>query len=605
MCGLNAIFAYGAGAPNVEPGELIAVRDAMTERGPDAEGSWISADGRVGLGHRRLSIIDLSQAANQPMALAGGRVRVAYNGEIYNFRALRRRLQAEGRVFETESDTEVLLHLYDRDGPEMVRHLRGMFAFALWDEERRGMLLGRDPFGIKPLYYTDDGKTLRAASQVKALLAGGGVGGAPDPAGHVGFFLFGYVPEPHTLYADIRAVAAGSTLWIDAAGGRRIERYFEPARQLAATPAMPSAAPPPLDLGKALRESVEHHLVADVPVGVFLSAGLDSAAITGLASEFRNGDLDTMTLGFAEFQGTSRDETPLAEAVAATYGTRHRTRWVTGGDFRDDAPALMAAMDQPSIDGVNTYFVAKEAAAMGLKVALSGLGGDELFGGYDTFRQVPALVGRLGWVPGGAALGRGLRVVAAPLLGHLARYISPKAAGILEYATTYGDAYLLRRGLFMPWELGSVLDADLLRAGWRELAPRLALETTSSGIARPRAKVAALEMTWYMANQLLRDADWAGMAHSLEIRVPLVDAELFAQVAPHVGGPGAPTKQAMAAAPDEPLPRAVLERPKSGFFVPVREWLEGAEAGGGKSGGERGLRGWARRVYAAAWGAAA
>jgi asparagine synthase (glutamine-hydrolysing) len=597
MCGLNAIFAHGAGAPNVESGELIAVRDTMTARGPDAEGSWISADSRVGLGHRRLSIIDLSQAANQPMALAGGRLRIAYNGEIYNFRALRRRLQAEGRVFETESDTEVLLHLYDRYGPDMVRHLRGMFAFALWDEVRRGMLLGRDPFGIKPLYYTDDGKTLRVASQVKALLAGGGVGGAPDPAGHVGFFLFGYVPEPHTLYADIRAVAAGSTLWIDAAGDRRIERYFEPARQLAAT----AGAPPPLDLGKALRESVEHHLVADVPVGAFLSAGLDSAAITGLASESRNGDLDTMTLGFEEYRGTSRDEVPLAEAVAATYGTRHHTRWVTGADFHGDLGALLAAMDQPSIDGVNTYFVAKEAAAMGLKVALSGLGGDEFFGGYDTFRQVPALVGHLGWVPGGAALGRGLRVVAAPLLGHLARHISPKAAGLLEYGTTYGDAYLLRRGLFMPWELGSVLDADLLRAGWRELAPRLALATCAAGIAQPRAKVAALEMTWYMGNQLLRDADWAGMAHSLEIRVPLVDAEFFAQVAPHVGGAGAPTKQAMAEVLAEPLPGAVLGRPKSGFFVPVREWLEGGEAGAS----ERGLRGWGRRVYEAAWGAAA
>ena len=603
MCGLNAIFAHGAGAPDVEPDELIAVRDAMTPRGPDAEGSWISADGRVGLGHRRLSIIDLSEAANQPMALAGGRVRITYNGEIYNFRALRRRLQAEGRVFETESDTEVLLHLYDRDGPDMVRHLRGMFAFALWDEARRGVLLGRDPFGIKPLYYSDDGMTLRAASQVKALRAGGAIGGGADPAGHVGFFLFGYVPEPHTLYADIRALPAGSTMWVDAAGGRRIERYFDPALHLAEA----AGAAPPLDLGEALRQSVDHHLVADVPVGVFLSAGLDSATITGLASESRNGDLDTMTLGFEEFRGTPRDEAPFAEAVAATYGTRHRTRWVTGADFRGDVAALLGAMDQPSIDGVNTYFVAKEAAAMGLKVALSGLGGDELFGGYDTFRQVPALVGSLGRVPGGVVLGRGLRAVAAPLLGLLAGRVSPKAAGILEYATTYGDAYLLRRGLFMPWELGSVLDADLVRAGWRELAPRLALETCTAGIAQPRAKVAALEMAWYMGNQLLRDADWAGMAHSLEIRVPLVDAELFAQVAPHIGGAGAPSKLAMAAVPAEPLPQAVLERPKSGFFVPVREWLEGAEATGGESGesgesgGERGLRGWARRVYAAAW----
>jgi len=596
MCGINAIFAYGAGAPPVAEAELLAVREAMATRGPDGAGAWIADDGRVGLAHRRLAIIDLSPAAAQPMAFAGGSYRITYNGEIYNFHDLRRRLEAQGRKFRTDSDTEVLLQLYDAYGADMVHHLRGMYAFVLWDEARRGILLARDPFGIKPLYVADDGRTLRAASQVKALLAGGTLGRVPDPAGHVGFFLFGSVPEPHTLYAAIHALPAGSTLWVDADGRRQADRFFEVSTALVQAAARAEAgSAAAADLGESLRDSVEHHFVADVPVGVFLSAGLDSATVTALASEVRGADLDTMTLGFREFQGTPRDEVPLAEAVAATYGTHHTTRWVAGADFHADLDAVLAAMDQPTIDGVNTYFVAKEAAALGLKVALSGLGGDELFGGYYTFRQIPPLVGVLGVVPGVAAAGRALRAIAAPLLSRLA---PPKAAGLLEYGTTYGGAYLLRRGLFMPWELPEVLDADMARVGWRALQPVLRLDDDCAAIAGGRRRVAALEMDWYMRNQLLRDADWAGMAHGLEIRVPLVDATLFEALAPAVGRPGGPAKMDMARTPQTPLPAALLGRPKTGFSIPVAQWLQGAAPAGERP--ERGLRAWARRVYAEA-----
>jgi asparagine synthase (glutamine-hydrolysing) len=249
----------------------------------------------------------------------------------------------------------------------------------------------------------------------------------------------------------------------------------------------------------------------------------------------------------------------------------------------------MTAMDQPTIDGVNIYFVAREAAARGLKVAMSGLGGDELFGGYDSFRQIPRLVRTLGAVPGVRALGRCLRIVGAPLA---ARMTSPKIAGLLEYGTRYGDAYLLRRGLFAPWELPRVLDPDLVREGWRRLQPRALLEACHRPVPDAHRKVASLEMTFYMRNQLLRDADWAGMAHSLEIRVPLVDSELLRGLAPAIGGRDRPDKQAMARTPATPLPEAVLRRPKTGFFVPVRDWLHG-----GAEPVERGLRGWARRVY--------
>ena len=223
MCGLAAIFAFGPDAPPVAEAELVAMREAMVRRGPDGAGLWLSGDGRVGLAHRRLAIIDLSPAAAQPMAYtvpgeAEARTHIAYNGEIYNFRALRRELEYQGHVFHTQSDTEILLHLYHRYGTAMFSRLRGMYALALWDEAKQGLLLARDPLGIKPLYYADDGGILRVASQVKALVASGGVKTEPSPAGNVGFFLWGCVPEPHTLYRHIHAVEAGSTLWVDSDG---------------------------------------------------------------------------------------------------------------------------------------------------------------------------------------------------------------------------------------------------------------------------------------------------------------------------------------------------------------------------------------------------
>ena len=598
MCGIAALFAYHDDAPPVTLGELMEINRAMLRRGPDGGGHWIDDASRVGLGHRRLAIIDLSAEAAQPMVRDGlngtpERYRITYNGEVYNFMALRRELEAEGVTFTTTSDTEVLIRLYERFGAAMAAKLRGMFTFVIWDGVAEQLFVARDPFGIKPLYIADDGKTLRVASQVKALLAGGRAGKAgPDAAGHVGFFLFGSVPEPHTLYADIRALPAGHTLTISKGGERQEICYFDPKQTL-----LEAAADPKTIDTEALRallvDSVEHHFVADVPVGVFLSAGLDSTALTALASESQAGGLHTFTLGFEEFEGTERDEVPLAETVAERYGTLQRTERIAPLHFDSALPEILHAMDQPSVDGVNSYFVARVAAHGGLKVALSGLGGDELFGGYNTFQQVPRLAGTLGALPGIGSLGKALRVIAGPVIGAMA---SPKYAGLLELGGSYGGAYLLRRGMFMPWELPAVMDPEMARQGWQALQPITRLDADAEGIPGGANKVRLLETAWYMRNQLLRDADWAGMAHSLEIRVPLVDPELFRALAPALAGTRPPSKLDMAAAPSRALPRAILNRPKTGFFVPVEKWVRDSA---GKSGQERGLRGWARKVYAA------
>ncbi|NFV81598.1 asparagine synthase (glutamine-hydrolyzing) [Magnetospirillum aberrantis] len=580
MCGFAAIFAHAPDAAPADRDALDRVRDTMRKRGPDAAGTWLSPDGRAGLAHRRLSILDLSDAGAQPMVDQD--LAIAFNGEIYNFQALRDELEQAGTRFRSHSDTEVVLALYRRDGEAMLGRLRGMFALAIWDGRRQGMLLARDGLGIKPLYVSEKGGVLRAASQVKALLAGGGVDTSPDPAGHVGFFLWGHVPEPHTLYRGIRALPPGSWLWRDRNGGQRQGRFFDLGDTLRG-----AGGEPPASLRDALLESVRHHLVADVPVGLFLSAGLDSTTLCALASEAGGaGRLKTVTLAFEELRGGPGDEAPLAERVAGHYRTDHATLTVAGREFADVRDTLLADMDQPSIDGVNVWFVARAARAAGLKVALSGLGGDELFAGYDNFRRIPALTRRLAPLAAVPGLGRGFRWATA---GWIGRFTSPKAAGILELGGNTGDAYLLRRGLFMPWELPGLIGADMTRAGLAELRPRQVLAEAQRGFQSDRLAISALEMQFYMRNQLLRDADWAGMAHSLEIRVPLVDTVLLSQVRALIQTGNAPSKADMAASARPTLPDGVLNRPKTGFFIPVAQWL-----------GETSLRGWARRVHAAA-----
>ncbi|WP_431860961.1 asparagine synthase (glutamine-hydrolyzing) [Azospirillum sp.] len=597
MCGIAGILALGRDHRRVDGNELDRLGAALAARGPDGQGAWIDTAGRIGLAHRRLAIIAPGPEGGQPMVSADGRLCISFNGEIYNHHDLRAELQSEGAVFRTTSDTEVLLHLYDRYGAALVERLEGMYAFALWDAARQGLLLARDPFGIKPLYLSEGRGMLRFASQVKALAAstgtGRGEGDGPDPAGVAGFLLLGYVPEPHTLHRSVRALPAGTALWADADGVSRPQAHFCPRQTLlAAAPAEVGEAERRARLRAAAAGSVRRHLVADVPVGLFLSAGVDSGTLLALARAEAGPGMPALTLAFEEYRGTGDDEAPIAERVATVCEARSETHWATGAAFRADAERVLAAMDQPSTDGVNTWLVSQAAARRGLKVALSGVGGDELLGGYPGFRQIPRLAAALrpfGRVPG---LGRAVRAVSAPALGRLT---SPKYAGVLEYGTTVPDAWLLRRALFMPWELPAVIDPALARAGWEALDLRGRLAATVQGVDAPHLQVMLLELSWYMRSQLLRDADWAGMAHGVEIRTPLVDRALFRGLAPLIRAARPPDKADLLAAAGPAVSAVLAGRPKTGFTVPVRRWLmEGGEA----VAVERGGRGWARHLLA-------
>ena len=584
MCGINGILNVD-GAP-VRAHELLASRDSMSARGPDGAGEWVAGSRAIALGHRRLAIIDPTTASDQPMSFAQGRYRIVFNGEIYNYRALRQRLVSDGVEFRSSGDTEVLLALYARRGPSMLGSLRGMYSFAIWDEREQSLFLARDPYGIKPLYYAFDGRSFRFASQVKALEAGGGVSREPDPAGVVGFLLWGSVPEPATIRRGIRSLPRGHFMTV--AGGRvgvpqRAEHDPEPAL--------------PRTLAGALEDSVTAHLEADVPVAVFLSGGLDSALIAALARR-RLESLTTLTLGFDRVVPGVVDETAQAEQTARVLGTRQVTRRIDPGEFRHEWQRSLEAMDQPSIDGFNVFLMSRFAREAGFKVVLSGIGGDELLGGYTSFREVPSWrrwARRCARVPG---LGRAWPKI-APRLAPAA----PKLAGFLRHGGTTGGAYFLRRGLFLPEELSRIVDEDIVTAGLKEydaIADANTVAALGSGARGAWEAVHEMESGLYLRNQLLRDADWAAMAHSVELRTPLADERLrFAasRVSFEPARSGGKARAIAEAAPE--LPAALLEREKTGFSLPIAEWLPDLEIPTGVRPGKKGSRALALRVLQA------
>lgn len=566
MCGINGILRLVDTAPRVEREAIVRTRDAMASRGPDGEGLWLADDGGLGLGHRRLAIIDLSKTGSQPMAFDGGRFRLVFNGEIYNYRELRAGLERDGVRFVSTSDSEVILALFAREGTAMLPRLRGMYALALWDARERTLVLARDPYGIKPLYLAATGGWLEFASQVKALEAGGRVSVEPDPVAIVEFLLWGSIQEPRTIRKEVRAVPAGHHVVVR---GGRVE---EPRPHRLITDEGEGPAP---GLGEALADSVRAHLVADVPVAVFLSAGIDSSLVAAVARREAGEGLTTLTMRFEDFLGTANDEGPFAAETAKALGTRHVERVLTRSDLRDLWPRVLGAMDQPSIDGFNTYVISRAAHEAGFKVVLSGLGGDELLGGYGTFRDVPRLRRRAataGWLPG---IGSAWPAIARRIVPG-----KPKLAGLFQYGRSLGGAYFLRRGLFLPAEIPAIVGRDVAREGMLEADPLVATARATGGAAPPDdwTAIHLLESSIYMRNQLLRDSDWASMAHSLELRVPLADARLREQAA-HGGFEPARTHgkaaAAMSAAPE--LPTAVWTRPKTGFSIPFADAILGPD----------------------------
>ena len=581
MCGIaGGLFFDSRFTPDVRRDIGQRLLAAIRHRGPDGEGVWGESNPEPSpdnpaplLVHTRLAIIDTSRAGAQPMNGRGLASWITFNGEIYNFARIRPRLEAAGHTFDSRTDTEVILRGYTTWGPAILQELRGMFALGLWNPEARQLFLARDRFGIKPLYVARGDGWFVFASEVRALLATGLVEPMLDLDGLWQYLAYQTTPAPRTLIAGVEMLAPGSSLTVGARGREDSNLYWDLAASAApladVTPQQAHA-----DVHRLLAESVTAHLVSDVPVGAFLSGGIDSSAIVALMCE-AGVTPRTFSVGFAEAEF---DESRHAEHVASLVGSEHTAIKLSEQDLLDMLPEALAAMDQPTGDGVNTYVVSKAVRRTGLTVALSGLGGDELFGGYPSFSRLPraAEVGRL-WGRSSEQV-RGFAGKAMRLIGGTS-VAATKAAAAMESDGSLAALYPLTRQLFTDDQRLS-----LFAPAWRRrfddavdpYVPFLRSAFARMPASGPVTQVSYAEARTYMHDVLLRDTDQMSMAHALEVRVPLVDhvlADYVMAVPDALKAPGATPKPLLVESLGSRLPREIVQRPKKGFTLPFDPWM--------------------------------
>lgn len=579
MCGIAGIVLKPNSPMTDIVERVIHMRDVMAHRGPDDAGCFLAPNGRIALANRRLAIRDLSSAAHMPLANDDGTVVITHNGEIYNTDELRLELEQRGFVFHSSSDTEVILHGYEAWGVQIVSRLRGMFAFAIADlrcsSRAPRVLLARDRLGIKPLYYAQTSETFLFASELKGLMAAQLVGKEISPAGLVGYLLFGSVPNPWTIYDDIRALEPGCTLVIslDAPALPTPQRYWALPTDESGTTTYEQAV---AQVRELLAESVRIRLISDVPLGAFLSGGLDSSIVVGLMRQATNGPIRTCSMVFRE---ANYNEASFARVMAEAVGAEHYERIITADDVTAELDRILCAMDQPTIDGVNTYFVSKTAREAGLTVALSGLGGDELFGGYpNTFQGVPRLyrmIRRVRHIPGGVVVARWY---GRKQMNAAQRF---RFEDTLARPVSLSSAYWAMRGLFASQEARVLVTPEIWNAAIAALNPLEYISAhalNQSDATRDFAWLSRAELAMYTHNQLLRDADVMSMAHSLEVRVPLLDhhlVETVLRLPQWVLERGNGPKRLMLAAQGQVLPNVIRKRQdKMGFSVPLGLWME-------------------------------
>jgi asparagine synthase (glutamine-hydrolysing) len=576
MCGIFGIVARNARIPE---GVLERGTRSLAHRGPDDSGTVVLRDSvagpaEIGLGNRRLAILDLSPLGHQPMHDAETGNWIVFNGEIYNFHDIRLELELTGAKFISHSDTEVVLKAYARWGDGCLEKFRGMFAFALWDAHRHRLFIARDPMGIKPLYYAQSGSYFVFASEVRTLLGSGVVPCRINPAGLVNYLTFGSAYDPLTLVEGVRSLLPGhiltweagvlrqSSYWdlVDdpATRGRDLAESFAPKEEHAAERLQP-----------ILEEAVRLQLISDVPVGVFLSGGIDSSALVSILS--RSGvTASTFSIVFRE---ADFSEAQHSRAVAVKFHTDHHEINVSQSDVLAAIPDALSAMDLPTIDGINTFFVSRETRRAGVKVALSGLGGDEVFAGYSSFRTVPRLERFAQFWKHLPHMVRGPLSSAFDALSR-ANDQNRKLVSLARDNGRVLHPYFLSRMLFMPSQR-----AFLLREASGSAAD-LAAESQSDSLQRALPldvvnRVSYLESRCYMQNTLLRDADFMSMSQGLEVRVPLIDHQLAKAVLALPGAwkvNGTPKKLLVGALAGS-LPEEIVHRPKRGFTLPFEHWM--------------------------------
>jgi asparagine synthase (glutamine-hydrolysing) len=588
MCGICGVIGF----ERTELAEEITRRmmGALVHRGPDEDGILVAPSAALGM--RRLSIIDLP-GGHQPVFNETGDVAVVFNGEIYNFPQLRKTLEGRGHAFRTHSDTEVIVHAYEEWGEKCLRELRGMFAIAIWDvrscgksgegARRARIFLARDRLGIKPLYYAATGGALLFSSEVRSLLASGCLQPRLSPDSLEAYLTFGSVSEPSTIVEGVFSVPPGHCLSFSADAPPQ-----KPSPQpywVFSDAVLQQEGPQPKSVPEAakllrplLEETVRDHLISDVPLGVFLSSGLDSTSLVALASRSLS-DLHTLTVVFPEQQYS---EAKISRETAKRFKTRHEEILLSPSTLVDQLEAAVTSLDQPTMDGLNSYFVSRAARQRGLKVALSGLGSDEIFGGYSTFASTPraALVTGLGrWIPGSLR-----RLTAGAAVKIATGDAAHKAAAAWRSPSDLPHAYYFTRLLFTPYRVRRLLAPffeSTEYSGSHESRWRKRNEETVRQARRLDSftSVSCFELQSYMVNTLLRDTDSVSMANSLEVRVPFLDhrlVEFVGRLPKSAKFERGIPKSLLIEALSDLLPDEVVDQPKRTFTLPWDVWLRGS-----------------------------
>jgi len=569
MCGINGLI--GITDVNIAKQKVIAMNNRMRHRGPDDEGVYVVE--KVALGHRRLSIIDLSAAGHQPMVSSDGRYQIIYNGELYNFKELKFELQRvvagsgqQAYIFQTNTDTEVIIAAYARWGADCVKRFNGMFAFVIWDTQNKELFIARDRLGIKPLYYFYTNGVFGFSSEIRSLLASDLLPKQLDETALIDYLRYQTVHAPNTIVKGVKMLMPGHYIEMKN-DDLKIKKYWSLSDNISDASKGKSYEDVCKDVNTLLTKAVERRLIADVPFGAFLSGGIDSSAIVGLMSKVSSEKVKTFSVTFDESEFS---EAKYAQLIAKKFNTDHHEIKLTPADFIKDLPNALAAMDHPSGDGPNTYIVSKATKHAGITMALSGLGGDELFAGYDVFKRSLAL-NKKAWLNLAPQFMRGLGAKA--LLKAKPGVASEKIAELMKQdKINFNSFYPIARQVLMDNQILKIVNQSSLPAN-------SVSEIVSSLHATNNKLVTATsiaEISTYMQNVLLRDTDQMSMAHALEVRVPFIDYTLVEYV---LGVPDnykstASPKKLLVDAMGDLLPSEIVNRPKMGFTLPWKHWMK-------------------------------
>lgn len=568
MCGISGIFNFSNN--RIDNKEIIKkILIIQNERGPENKDLWESECKKITLGHNRLSIIDLSKNANQPFVTEDKNYIITFNGEIYNYKELKDELIKKNIFFKTNSDTEVILQSYKHWGLDFIKYLRGMYAFAIYDKIKKKLILVRDPFGIKPLYYINQNRVFYFASQIKALLSIKDIPFSISKAGTCSYYMWGHIQEPFTLYNEIKSLEKGTIKVIDIEGKENNSNYASIKETILNS-----------NYGKfnnesdainyvkhALDQSVNYHNVSDVPITLLLSSGVDSNVLLASAAEQNKKNLDTLTLDF-EFKG-SKNESKIAIKSSKMNNIDHKIKKYANKEIEKLINVFFKQMDSPTSDGLNNFLIANEVKKNNKKIMISGVGADEIFFGYPSFKRIPNIFNLFKFFP---KINLKQGNIALKILNNL--NINPKYLGLFKYNNSFEKIFFLQRCTFMPEELKFLLDEKTLNEGLEELNIFENLEQDVKDFESNELLIMYLEIEYYLCSRLLRDGDWSSMSHSVEMRTPYVDWFFFKSLLSVIKSNIKINKKILLDIYSKRLPHELYNRKKTGFEIPHSKYFK-------------------------------